>query len=82
MGQAIYSWHAASPDGPFTMRRTIYDTGGFGTRTYTYNTLAHPEQTTHGQMLFSFNVNSFDALTPTNATLYHPRFFRVPASEL
>ena len=82
MGQAIYSWHAASPVGPFTMRRTIYDTGSFGARTYTYNALAHPEQTTSGQMLFSFNVNSFDALSPANATLYRPRFFRVPISQL
>ena len=82
MGQAIYSWHAAGPTGPFTTRRTIYDTGSFGARTYTYNTLAHPEQTTNGQMPFSFNVNSFDALTPTDATLYRPRFFRVPVTAL
>lgn len=82
MGQAVYSWHAATPVGPFTSRRTIYNTGSFGARTYTYNTLAHPEQTTNGQMLFSFNVNSYDPLTPANATLYHPRFFRVPISEL
>ena len=82
MGQAIYAWRAASPVGPFTSRRTIYNTGSFGARTYTYNTLAHPEQTTSGQMLFSFNVNSYDPLTPANATLYHPRFFRVPLSEL
>ena len=82
MGQAINSWQAASPTGPFSIKRTIYNTGSFGARTYTYNTLAHPEQTTDKQMLFSFNVNSFDALTPTNATLYRPRFFRVPLSAL
>jgi hypothetical protein len=81
MGQAVYSWHAASPVGPFRIKRTIYTTGSFGARTYTYNTLAHPEQTTDGQMLFSFNVNSFDALSPATATLYRPRFFRVPLSE-
>ena len=82
MGQAIYSWHAASPVGPFTTKRTIYNTGSFGAQTYTYNTLAHPEQTTNGQMLFSYNVNSYDALSPANATLYRPRFFRVPLSQL
>ena len=82
MGQAIYSWHAASPVGPFTTQHTIYNTPSFGPRTYTYNTLAHPEQTTGGQMLFSFNVNSFDALTPGDATLYRPRFLRVPLSDL
>jgi hypothetical protein len=82
MGQAIYSWHAASPVGPFTSKRTIYNTGSFGAQTYTYNTLAHPEQTTNGQMLFSYNVNSYDALTPTTATLYRPRFFRVRLSQL
>jgi hypothetical protein len=82
MGQAIYSWHATSPIGPFTSKRTIYNTGSFGAQTYTYNTLAHPEQTTNGQMLFSYNVNSYDALTPTTATLYRPRFFRVRLSQL
>ena len=82
MGQAIYSWRAATPVGPFTTRHTIYNTGNYGPRTYTYNTLAHPEQTADGHMLFSFNVNSFDALTPTDTTLYRPRFFRVPLSEL
>ncbi len=80
MGQAIDSWRAASPTGPFTNERTIYSTGSFGPRTYTYNTLAHPEQTATGGLLFSFNVNSFDALTPADATLYRPRFFRVPIS--
>ena len=82
MGQAIYSWHAASPIGPFTDQRTIYDTGSFGAQTYTYNTLAHPEQTADGQMLFSFSVNSFKVLTPADATLYRPQFFRVPLSDL
>jgi hypothetical protein len=82
MGQAIYSWRAASPVGPFSLKRTIYTTGNFGARTYTYNTLAHPEQAADGQMLFSFNVNSFDALSPANATLYRPRFFRISLSQL
>ena len=82
MGQAIYSWDAASPVGPFNPQHTIYNTTSFGARTYTYNTLAHPEQTTGGQMLFSFNVNSFDALMPADATLYRPRFFRVALSDL
>jgi hypothetical protein len=82
MGQAIYSRHAASAVGPFSAQRTIYTTPSHGARTYTYNTLAHPEQTTHGQMLFSYNVNSYDALTPADATLYRPRFFRTPLSAL
>jgi hypothetical protein len=82
LGQAIYSWRAASPVGPFTDRRTIYDTGSFGARTYTYNTLAHPEHTADGEMLFSFNVNSYNALTPADATLYRPHFFRVPLRDL
>jgi hypothetical protein len=82
LGQAIDSLRAASPVGPFSMKHTIYDTGSFGARTYTYNALAHPEQTADGQMLFSFNVNSFDALSPADATLYRPRFFRIPLSEL
>ena len=82
MGQAIYSWRASSPIGPFTTRHTIYNTGSYGARTYTYNTLAHPEQTADGHMLFSFNVNSCGPLSPADATLYRPRFFRVPLTAI
>jgi hypothetical protein len=82
LGRAVYSWHADSPVGPFTNRRTIYDTGSFGERTYTYDTLAHPQHAARGTMLFSFNVNSYDFLNPTTASLYRPRFFRVPLTAM
>ncbi len=82
MGQVIDSWHAATPTGPFTDAHPIYTTPSYGRRTYTYNTLAHPEHTTPTGILFSYNVNSYDPLTPADATLYRPRFFRVPVSAL
>lgn len=82
LGQEIDSWRAATPAGPFTKKHAIYNTGSMGPRTYTYNTLAHPEQTNTRGMLFSYNVNSWDALTSATASLYRPRFFRVPTSAL
>ncbi len=78
LGRVVNSWRARSPVGPFTNKRTIYDTGSFGARTYTYDTLAHPQHTAGGTMLFSFNVNSYDFLTAQTACLYRPHFFRVP----
>jgi hypothetical protein len=77
LGRIVYSWHARSPVGPFTIKRAIYDTGSFGERTYTYDTLAHPQRASCGTILFSFNVNSYDFLTPKTASLYRPHFFRV-----
>ncbi len=81
-GREVYSWRAAGPVGPFSGRQTIYDTGSFGERTYTYNAVAHPQHAAGNGMLFSFNVNSFNPLTPSTASLYRPRFFRVALGAL
>ena len=82
MGRLVYSWRARTPVGPFTNRHAIYDTGNCGARTYTYNALGHPQHATRGTMLFSFNVNSYDFLSPKTAALYRPQFFRVAITAL
>lgn len=55
----IFLYTAPSPAGPFTGGTQIYDppeaTGG----EYTYNVAAHPELTGPGQLVLSYNVNSF-----------------------
>lgn len=82
MGRTVYSWRAETPVGSFTGRRKIFDTGAFGERTYTYNAVAHPQYTMRATVLFSFNVNTYDFLTSSTASLYRPHFFRVSVSEL
>lgn len=82
LGRIVWSWRASSPIGPFTNRHAIYDTGSFGKRTYTYNALAQPQAPVNGTILFSFDVNSYDYLNPTTASLYRPRFFRVPLTAI
>lgn len=86
-GSQVYSWRASGPTGPFTGQRVIFDTASLWPTTYirgtyTYNALAHPELTADGQMLFSFNVNSFTMLSPATIRLYRPRFFRVALGAL
>jgi hypothetical protein len=77
-GRLVYSWLAASPVGPFTARRTIFDTGSLGPGTYTYGTVAHPEFATRGTMLFSYNGNSYVLVNHDTLQFYRPHFFRVP----
>jgi hypothetical protein len=56
----IYLYTAPTPAGPFTGGTEIYDPPQAGGETYTYNVAAHPELTSPGQLVLSYNVNSFD----------------------
>lgn len=73
----VYSWRATSPAGPFSGKHVVHDTGTFP-GSYTYNTLAHPEEATRQSMLLSFNVNRFGPLSCDDTPLYRPRLVRVP----
>lgn len=55
----IYLYTAPSPTGPFTGKQEIYDPPQAGGSIYTYNVAAHPELTAPGQLVLSYNVNSF-----------------------
>lgn len=55
----IYLYTAPSPEGPFTGQQEIYDPPKAGGNIYTYNVAAHPELTGPGQLVLSYNVNSF-----------------------
>lgn len=56
----IYLYTAPAPQGPFTGGTAIYDPPEAGGETYVYNVAAHPELTSPGRLVLSYNVNSFD----------------------
>lgn len=74
----INAWTACSPQGPWRDRQTIYETpesGGGSGQHFTYNAHGHPEISEDGQLLISYNVNTFDFDELTrDPTLYRPRF--------
>ena len=74
----INAWTACSPQGPWRDRQTIYETpesGSGGGQRFTYNAHGHPEISDDGQLLISYNVNTFDFDELTrDPTLYRPKF--------
>lgn len=77
--------YACSPTGPFTTPTTVYttpETGALGTyqdsNVWTYNPHEHPELDRDGDLVISYNVNSFDNNELyTDASIYRPRFIDV-----
>lgn len=72
----IHAWTACSPTGPWRDRQTIYETPESEPENhFTYNAHAHPELSEDGQLLISYNVNTFDFdELMSNPTLYRPKF--------
>ncbi|GAB3318659.1 hypothetical protein GCM10027299_10420 [Larkinella ripae] len=70
-----------SPVGPFGPRITLYKTTADITDQdlFTYNAKAHPALSAPGELLISYNVNSFKFLDviKKKPNLYRPRFIRV-----
>ena len=70
-----------SPYGPFGKREYIYNTSKdvSGKDLITYNAKAHPALSKPGELLISYNVNSFSFLQQIEKTpnFYRPRFFRL-----
>lgn len=75
----------SSPYGPFGKREYIYNTAKdiSGKDLITYNAKAHPALSKPGELLVSYNVNSFSFLQQIEKTpnFYRPRFFRVVFGE-
>jgi hypothetical protein len=75
----IVIYEADQPVGPWHGARLVYRTPESGERLFTYNAVAHPQFTQDGELLISYNVNSFAfADLFADATVYRPRFIRVP----
>src|SRR5690606_21920708 len=72
---------AKTPVGPFQLRKKIWSTPEIydDLDFYTYNAKAHPHLSKPGELLVSYNVNSFDFLTDIKYHPWHlrPRFFTV-----
>ena len=80
-GRMITIAAAPSPWGPWDPPTAIYATPEPLTdpNLFTYNAVAHPEFGSGGELVISYNVNSFDSADIyANAAIYRPRFIRVP----
>ncbi|HIZ98536.1 MAG TPA: DUF4185 domain-containing protein [Candidatus Janibacter merdipullorum] len=72
----INAWTACDPEGPWQHPQTIYETPESRPKDhFTYNAHGHPELSDDGELLISYNVNTFnfDELM-NNPTLYRPKF--------
>mgnify|MGYP006919341302 CR=1 FL=1 len=59
----------------------LYATPEIDKNIFTYNAVAHPQFYENGDLLISYNVNSFEfADLFRDATIYRPRFVRAPLS--
>lgn len=77
LGPAVGIRIGESPVGPFGLINTIYNAPEPATDSdiFTYNAKAHPHLSTAGELLISYNVNTFDFWEHfTNADIYRPRF--------
>ncbi|WP_414618023.1 DUF4185 domain-containing protein [Dyadobacter sp. 32] len=70
-----------TPVGPFGPRITLYKTSAdiSDPDLFTYNAKAHPALSEEGELLISYNVNSFKffKIVENKPNLYRPRFIRV-----
>jgi hypothetical protein len=68
-----------SPTGPFGAPTTLWTCpeAGLDPDIYCYNAKAHPHLSPPGELLVSYNVNTFDFADHVYADIYRPRFIRV-----
>jgi len=81
MSGEIYSFISETPFGPWKNKQLLYTTPlpDSTDNLFTYNALAHPQFMEKGKLLISYNTNSFVLADHfRNASLYRPRFIRVP----
>lgn len=71
----------SSPAGPFGPRKVLWNTSYELTDKdlYTYNAKAHPALSKPGELVISYNLNSFNFLEHIDRApnFYHPRFIKV-----
>ena len=81
-GSQIYIYKADAPTGPFTDPTLVYCTPETGGDIFTYNAFAHTQFLDRGELLVSYNVNSFEfADVFANADNYRPYFVWVKGWE-
>ncbi|TCD00060.1 DUF4185 domain-containing protein [Pedobacter psychroterrae] len=81
MGRSVAMRIGASPKGPFGPVIKLFDTSPSLTQKsyFSYNAKAHPSLSKEGELLISYNINSFDFFKDLNVypQLYRPRFIKV-----
>ncbi len=85
LSRNIYSFTSTHPYGPWENQQLLYETPiPSGCKAcWTYNALAHPEFTEDDLLLISYNTNSMEMDDHyKNATIYRPRFIRVPMEKI
>ncbi len=82
-GTTLYARTAPTPAGPWSDWKVADQGPRKRTDQISYNALVHPEFTSSGQMLVSWNMNTTDGLLPTpdRANRYRPVFRAVPQSK-
>lgn len=84
-GDRIFARVADSPLGPFSAPKAIFRVPDVkrNKKYFTYAAKGHPELSKPGELLVTYVVNSFDFGAMFNdAEIYHPRFIRVPLSQI
>ena len=83
LGGTIYAATADSPTGPFTNRTAVYTAPEAGDGIYAgYNVAAHPELSRPGELVISYNVNTWSIYDIyANANNNRPRFIDLHFAE-
>lgn len=77
-GATIYLYESDSPVGPWNNRQLVYCTPETGGDIFTYNAFVHPELSENGELVISYNINSFQFSDLfSNADNYRPKFVKV-----
>ncbi len=81
LGRHVMARTAPAPEGPWSPPRPIFEVPRVAEdhRLLTYAAKAHPHLSRRGELLVTYIINSTDfAQVVSDATLYRPRFIRVP----
>lgn len=74
-----------TPVGPFSLYKAIYtcpEVAEYATQSaFTYNAKAHPHLSKPGELLISYNVNTFGWGSFQIGDIYHPRFIKIKFGE-
>jgi hypothetical protein len=78
LSSKIVMYRSDSLEGPFENKTVLYQTPETNGNVFTYNAKAHPELSTKGALLITYNVNSFDTSDVySNVDNYRPRYIDV-----
>jgi len=85
LGTDIFSYTSTTPYGPWSNAHLLYTTPlpDSAHNLFTYNALAHPQFIRNQKLLVSYNTNSTELADHfRDASIYRPRFIRVPLEKI